>query len=537
MHAQLWLLIALARVAKDDASPLIRHQEYFEQIAFSADFPHVVMREFAIMALRAIAPVLAPVERNALMARLATANRSPWPHAPRADFTDFHYVARPKSSPRANNAFSLDYDFSKYAAGRLCRVFACPGWQVEDRISAVVRGWDATIGGMYEGARGDGLDRSWSSGYMPEGDQYGGYLGWHALMVVAGDLLATEPVVGEHWGGDAWAAFLGDYLVSRDDGLWLADLTDLFPSDLPKPDALPMPDIGEIVSAGKNRELLAPLLGLRGNKLADDWLPVSARWSIDRETTLSVRSVISNSRDARSTVMTLLSDEPCFRWLPETEDEIERHFGHAGHSIQAWVCEKPNTERELDRYDPYASPTALDRPFPAEWVRAEQAIIADDVTVRSWSRGGVPTYRAEAWGAEGGVGEHAWSETGYQLSIRREALIDRLALSGKSLILALTVQKYHKGKWTGHHGDTTGFTHRSLIVVVNERGVVWLPQRMSKHEKAALATLDSDNLPDFYNRFRVIAGLPNERAAQRASLTLDNIDIVRILIDKNDLQH
>lgn len=261
MHARLWLLIALARIAKDDASPLLRHQDYLERVAFSTDFPHVVMREFALMALRAVAPLLGPAERDALTARLATANRSAWPHAPRTDYTEFRYLPRPDASPRADHAFSLDYDFSKYQVERLCHVFACPGWQVEDRINVVVRGWDSAIGGMYECARGDGIDRSWSSGYIPERDQYGGYLGWHALMLVAGDLLATQPVVAEHWDGDAWMAFLGDYLVSRDDGLWLADLTDLFPLDLPKPNALAMPESGETSSLAKDRPLLSPLWG------------------------------------------------------------------------------------------------------------------------------------------------------------------------------------------------------------------------------------------------------------------------------------
>lgn len=535
MHARLWLLIVVARLAKDGGSPLVQHQDYLERVALSNEFPHVVMREFALMALRAIAPVLEPAERDALVARLATANRSPWPHAPRADYTEFRYLPRPDSSPRADNAFSLEYDFSKYPVERLCRVFACPGWQVEDKISAVVRRWDATIGGMYDDARSDGLDLSWSSGYMPERDRYGGYLGWHALMLVAGDLLATQPVVGQHWDGDAWADFLGDYLVSRDDGLWLADLTDLFPPDLPKPDALSMPDSGETAASGRDRELLAPLLGLSGDTLTGDWLPVSARWSLDRETTLTVHSVIASSGDARSTVMTLLSDDPFFRWLPHDEDEIARHFGRAGHSIQAWVSETPNTELELDRYDPYAASTALDRPFPAEWVRAEQSIVADDVIVRSWSRDSVPAYRAEAWGAEGGAGEHAWRETGYRLSIQRGALIDRLALSGKSLVLVLKLQKYHKGKSTGRHGDTSGFTHRSLILVINERGVVWLPQRLSKKAKAALATLDPGSHPEFYYRFRAFAGLPNERAAEHASPTMVDIDAYRIITEGTDL--
>jgi hypothetical protein len=48
-------------------------------------------------------------------------------------------------------------------------------------------------------------------------------------------------------------------------------------------------------------------------------LPVSGRWSIGRDTTLTIRSVLADESDARSTVMTLLSEEPFFRWLLMTK--------------------------------------------------------------------------------------------------------------------------------------------------------------------------------------------------------------------------
>jgi hypothetical protein len=104
-------------------------------------------------------------------------------------------------------------------------------------------------------------------------------------------------------------------------------------------------------------------------------------------------------------------------------------------------------------------------------------------------------------------------------------------LSGKSLVLALKLQKFHKGKSTGRHGDTSGFTHRSLILVVNERGVVWLPQRLSKPARAALATLDPDSRPDFYQRFRALAGLPDGCASR----TPVDGDVCRIIIEGPDL--
>jgi hypothetical protein len=208
MHAQLWLLIALARVAKDAAPALASHRTFFERIAFSAEFPHVVMRAFAIDILRELAHALAPEEREALIAKLDAANQSPFPATPRADYRELRYAPRPDASPQPEDGFHLDYDFNKYQVERLCRVFACPGWEVEDRISAWVRQWDTTVRGMHDCPRSGSHDASWSSGYVPNRDRYGGYLGWHALMLVAGELLATRAVVGEDWDGDAWAAFL-----------------------------------------------------------------------------------------------------------------------------------------------------------------------------------------------------------------------------------------------------------------------------------------------------------------------------------------
>lgn len=518
MHAQLWLLIALARVAKDAAPAFAHHRAFFERIAFSVEFPHVVMRAFAIDILRDLAHALAPDEREALISKLGPANQSPFPTASRTDYREFRYAPRPDASPRPEDVFHLDYDFNKYQVERLCHVFACPGWEVEDRINARVRGWDSTVRGMRDCPRSRSDDTSWSSGYVPDRDPYGGYLGWHALMLVAGELLATRAVVGEDWGGDAWAGFLREYTLSRNDGLWLADLTDPFPLDLTKDTDMPMPESGERGSAREDSNLLAPMLGLLHGEVVTDWLPVAGRWSIGRDTTVKLQSVLANASDARAVVMAVLSAEPFFRWLPDDEDEIARHFGGDGHTVQPWIEKTPNTERQLDRHDPYGTATALDRPFPSDLTRDLLETVADDEVIRRWSIGGKTAYRAEAWGAEGGRGEYAWSETGYRLLVSRGALLSLLKISERSLVVALTLQKYHRGKLSGRVGDTSGFTHRSLVVVIDERGQIWSPRALSRQAKEALATLDPDRRRDFYPRFRTIAGLPDKRCRQYDNL-------------------
>jgi len=515
MHALLWLLIALARVAKDAAHAFVPHRAFFERVAFSAEFPHVIMRAFAIDILRELARSLPPEEHEALIAKLDLANRSPFPSAPRADYREFRHASRPDASPQPDDSFHLDYDFNKYQLERLCRVFACPGWEVEDRISAWVRRWDATVRGMHDCPRSKSDDTSWSSGYVPNRDRYGGYLGWHALMLVAGELLATRVVVGEDWRGDAWAAFLREYKLSRNDGLWLADITDPFPLDLTKGADMPMPESGERGTVREDSHLLAPLLGLRDGKLATDGLPVAGRWSIGRDTTVTLQSVLASAGDARAVVMAVLSAEAFFRWLPDDEDEVARHFGGDGHTVQPWIAKTSNPERQLDRHDPYGADTALDRPFPSDWTRDLLGTVADDDVTRRWSIDGRTAYRAEAWGAEGGRGEYAWGETGYRMFVSPDALLSLLKVSKRSLVVALTLQKYHRGRSSGRAGDTGGFTHRSLVVVIDEHSQIWSPRGLSRQAKEALATLDPDRRRDFYPRFRAIAGLPDEWLSRR----------------------
>ncbi|WP_124982106.1 hypothetical protein [Ralstonia solanacearum] len=163
--------------------------------------------------------------------------------------------------------------------------------------------------------------------------------------------------------------------------------------------------------------------------------------------------------------------------------------------------------------------------------QAQLRTVADDEVIRRWSIDGRTAYRAEAWGAEGGRGEYAWSETGYRLFVSRGTLLSLLKVSERSLVVALTLQKYHRGKSSGRAGDTSGFTHRSLVVVIDERGQIWSPRGLSRQAKEALATLDPDRRRDFYPRFRAIAGLPDEWLSRRNDPTISE-EQYRIIIER-----
>ncbi|CAN5490874.1 hypothetical protein BH10PSE3_BH10PSE3_04520 [soil metagenome] len=505
MHARLWLLIALARVALDWPVKIAPHLAMLERVAFSDDFPHVVMRAFAIDALRSVVPVLAPAVGQALLASLEVANRSPFPYESGHGFSGGRYVPRPADAPRPEEAFHLDYDFTKYQIEGLCHVFGCAGWEVEDSITRWVRLWDKDAIGMYDGPRGPGHDEgSWSSGSVPEVDRYGSYLGWHALMLTAGEMLRTRVVTGNAWGGDAWAHFLAEYRLSRADGLWLSDATELFPLDLPKEQDVPMPEVTSEESDREDQTLLMPLLGFRDGALAGASMPIDGRWSLSSDTDVMMSTALAPREEARAVMLTVLTEPKNFRRLPDDDDEIARQFGRTGHSIRPWIDMVKHSERQFDNHDPYATKTALQRSAPAQWVRDLLGLEAEDGIGRSWIDSDGTTFRAEAWGTAGGRGEHSWEESGERISIDRARLLHLLDVSDRLLVGSLKIQTYHRGRKTDYSGKTTPFTYRSLVFTLDRNGRVETLLRPNKLARDAVSSLPARSHHEFRDRFAAI---------------------------------
>ena len=501
MHARMWLLIALARVAKDDPATVLPHRAILEGVAFNTEYPHVAMRDFAAQALTSLLPLLEAGDALELGGRLTAVNTSPFAHAPREGFgVDFHQN-RPEDKPRSEDEFHLDYDFEKYQATRLSDTFGSPRWELDDAITRWVRQWDTSVRAMYDCPR-LGTDRfeegSWSSGSMPPVDRYGGYLGWHALMLAAGELLAARPVTGQSWKNDAWADFLKEYLLSRPDGRWLADVTDLFPLDLPT--EIPMPDSdGRPIEPGDH----ALLASLAGDPNDANWVTVKGYMTHSGDVTTSTRSIVANRLDAKATVFAVLSDPKFFRWLPDEDDEINRHFRVDGHSVRAWLQPERENERQIDRHDPYAATTAMRRPLPADWVIADFGLVSMDGVIRDWSAQGDKVLFAEAWGAEGGRGEAHWDRSGERISVSKKFLSTLLQGDTDNLVVTVKAQQYRKNT-SNRGGDTSSFVHRSTVFTIDREGKIWSPKRIPSKVKAAIATLDARDAREFSQRFPLI---------------------------------
>jgi hypothetical protein len=118
MHARLWLLIALARIALDDPQAITRYQNTLIQIVRDDNEPHVLMRHFASRA------ILACVDNGSLKlptemeSQIRQIDLSPFPRLrQKVKQPDGFYHGRPSTAPKPTSEFYLDYNFEKYDVG------------------------------------------------------------------------------------------------------------------------------------------------------------------------------------------------------------------------------------------------------------------------------------------------------------------------------------------------------------------------------------------------------------------------------------
>jgi hypothetical protein len=144
MHARLWLLIALARIAMDDPKNIARYHKVLIEIVLDDDSPHVLMRHFASRTILACFDA-GELKLSAKMEkRIRAIDLSTFPRLRKklkeGGYGSF-YQGRPKDVSKPKTEFHLDYDFDKHDVHNLSDVFGKPGWEVRDLISGTRYSW------------------------------------------------------------------------------------------------------------------------------------------------------------------------------------------------------------------------------------------------------------------------------------------------------------------------------------------------------------------------------------------------------------
>jgi hypothetical protein len=444
MHARLWLLIALARIALDDPKNIARYQKTLIKLILDEDSPHVLIRHFASRAILACVDS-GNLKLSARMEkRIKSINLSPFPRLSKKLKEGLHdsiYIGRPEDTPKPKYEFYLDYDFDKYEVHSLSDVFGRPRWEVKDLISEVVRGIDSKVTSMYETGGREPSSRYQMRGMTSIYHSYGQYLGWHALLLVAGQLLQKYPETDDWYSDEPWIDWLNRNLLTRKDGLWLSDGMDRPPLEV-KTNLLEKGKDGLAITGSKIK-----ILNLVVNKSAlGEGIVVEGKWNSPDGIKVNVSSALVAPQKAEVLVRQLIQEEPFFAWLP-TYDQYEEEHEYLSNDRKDYVpwivC--PSVEGRLDKNDPLGSICAEWRPRFAENIIVDFSLVTTDPFRRIWETSAQkPVAYSDAWGYESEYGEER-TDMGVRLVCLNKFLSDVLAKRNADLLVLIKLQRYEKG--------------------------------------------------------------------------------------------
>lgn len=451
LHARLWLLIALSRMARDHPELIARYKMELFAIVTDSSESHVLMQDFAAQALLAcVASGKLAIPPKALKT-LHGVTKSPYPRLRKKNKAmDDFYHGRPKSVQKPSFEFDLDYDFHKDDVNYLSHVFGRGCWELVDMMSGIVHKLDPGVTTMYEDGGREPRGQA-PHGITTRFHGYGQQLGWHALFFAAGKLLAAHPVTEDPWYKDPWGEWLSRYGLSRKDGLWISDGTDQTPIDS-----------AAVLLESKKRSLaitgtddkLRQLAGLGSTRVGKE-LVIEARWFSADNVRIEISSALVPSHKAALFARKLTREDPMIVWIPvfhETEEDEESLRGEKKEYTPWVVC--PSGETGLDEHDPYGTLMANARPRIAHTYASFCKLTSGDPFGRIWNdTGGTVSLRAQAWGR----GEGDWEDgphPGMRLLCSSSILKKILTTYDKDLLVLIKLQRYEKR----HQGEST-YTH------------------------------------------------------------------------------
>lgn len=464
MHARLWLLVALARMALDFPVQIARYKDELLSFVLEDEYPHVLMRHFAARALRACIDSGQMNLPDDQATRVRTADRSPYPRLKeklRNNGGGF-YEGRPHSVPKPAFRFYLDYDFHKTDVDNLAQVFGQPCWKVADLISELAHNIDPTVESMHDSPGRESHYSRTSYGITTRYHTHGQQLGWHALFLAAGRLLKDYPVTDDWWyEDDPWGEWLGRSSLTRNDGLWLSDGTDRTPLDTAE--FLLERKNKELVITG-NRDKILSLAGLSsrvGNELI-----VQGRWFSADNVRVHITSALVPPDKATTLCAKLVREEPMTIWVPcfdsESEDDSEFLRGDKKEytSWSVW----PSGKARLDEHDPYGVSIANFRPRLARDFANFCRLSKADPFGRIWKdqRDRV-VLSAQAWGREDRDREEG-PDTGMRLSCASSVLRKILARHDRDLLILINLRRNKKESYR----QASTWTHTVAVVRVTK---------------------------------------------------------------------
>ena len=465
MHAKLWLLIALARIALDEPGAVAKHEEVLLKIAFDRENPHVLMRHFAAEAVRACVKAGEIDLSDSHKKSLSRVNRSPFSQSERKTANERdRYGGRAESLRWLKHEFSLVSRFYGHEISFLGRAFGKAGQRVRDLMSDIVKSVDPEIESRGKSAEETGQGASITDGGMTRASfhSYVKQISWHALFMAAGRLLENCPVTAvPDYRDDHWNRWLGSFLLTREDGLWLSDGMDCAPLNALR---MLLEETEGGLALPREESRILELVYLESGEVV-----VAGEWDSADMVSVHVESALVKPENVRKVATQLYQEDRELAWLPNyCSNEYDGEYkGSDKDDCEPWVV-WPGDEARLDKDDPLGSVAATRRLRIAQKFLSAMSLERKDPFGRVWENGRI-TARSVAWGHEI-KGDYEEPRGGSILMCSKPLLEDLLSGNGTDLLLLIKLRRHEKvyGRELDSHPNKTAVVRikRTLEVEV-----------------------------------------------------------------------
>ncbi|KZK75237.1 MAG: hypothetical protein A3K90_04235 [Pelodictyon luteolum] len=443
LHARQWFLIGIARAAVESPAVLTPFANQLVDWALN-DQPHVLIRQFSARAVLTLINNGALADRDSLKDRLDHVNVSPHSVVESKSFDRVRYKKKEKTYTNEDDRFYFGIDIGPYWYEPLGRVFAMSQNEVESEALKIIRkdfGYTAS-GRWDEDERSrrklyeDNYTRH-SHGSYPRADTLHFYLAYHAMMVVAGNLLASKPTHRDsvHCEEDEFADWLDRHDLSRKDGRWLWDRRDPTPQERSVwQDRKEDGDAYRSIAAEDFDEVL------KATNMINVWGYWTAADSENEQSTRIYSALVSPDKSL-SLLRALGTAKSFYDYaIPRAGSDME--IDKFGFSLKGWIVDN-NGNQGLDGLDRWAGGISFPPAMPARQIIDVMGLETDSDR-RLWKdRGKSVVMVSQVWGHydEAKHYESRNPECGSRLQGSLGLLTSMLAKLDRDLIIEVQIER------------------------------------------------------------------------------------------------
>jgi len=445
LHALQWLLIGMARASQEAPCVVAPYAQQLLDWSLSGQ-SHVLIRLFAARAARALISSGHLVDDGNLAMRLERINMSPLVVV-ESDRDEEQTQRKSSRSKDEEDQFYFGIDIGPYWYAPLGRRFAWSQAAIETEALDVIRkdfGYTGTSRWnddprvrrhLYEERHTDH-----SHGSYPRADSLHFYYAYHAMMIVAGRLLATTPLHRHprYDEGDTFAEWLDGHDLTRSDGRWLWDRRD--PTPLEKGTWLEREKEHTDYRRVTDMDFQEALGNGDRLNLWGYWTEADHR----REQSTSIHSALVSPDKSEALLRALASTRNVHDYaIPSAGSDME--IDEASFELKGWVADRDG-ERELDRFDRWAGGITFPPPRPAQFI-VDGMRLHTDSDLRVWND------QSESWVMESQVWGHfdearrhegGNPERGSRLQVSTAFAASMLSELDRDLIIEVQIERHRR---------------------------------------------------------------------------------------------